>query len=227
MRSPLHWAVVALILTPTFAAAQDVKYTIKTTTDAPPKELQEPLRKLLRDGGIQLRSPKGDPIAEFWFCKEVASEATPEQLKAGVTYRNVPQTTFVGAVRVDKSWTDYRKQKIKAGVYTLRIAYQPQDGDHMGTAPYTEFVLLVSADSDKTPDTLEPKKLHEMSTSSIGTTHPGVFLLFPNPTAGAQPQLLARPNNHVILSTREGVTANGKSTGAFLGIGLAVVGHSE
>ena len=46
---------------------------------------------------------------------------------------------MVGAVQFPEVWKDYRKQKIKAGVYTLRIGVQPEDGDHMGTAPFNEF----------------------------------------------------------------------------------------
>ena len=32
---------------------------------------------------------------------------------------------------------------------------QPMDGDHMGTAPYNEFCLLIPADKDKKPDLLD------------------------------------------------------------------------
>ena len=47
-------------------------------------------------------------------------------------------------------------------VYTLRLAYQPMDGDHMGTAPYSEFCLLVGAEMDTKPDLLEHSHAHSM-----------------------------------------------------------------
>ena len=37
---------------------------------------------------------------------------------------------------------------VPPGVYTLRLGYQPQDGDHMGTAPHSEFCLACPAAED-------------------------------------------------------------------------------
>ena len=51
-------------------------------------------------------------------------------------------------MRVVKRLTDYRKQKIKTVVYTLRIAHQPMDSDNLGTTPYSNFCLRLPADSD-------------------------------------------------------------------------------
>ena len=79
---------------------------------------------------------------------------------------------------VVKPLTDYKKQRIPAGLYTLRLAIQPQDGDHMGTAPYNEFCLFCPAAEDKKPDPLTVKDLRELSTKSTDN-HPGVFVLFP------------------------------------------------
>src|SRR5207253_5875829 len=66
-----------------------------------------------------------------------------------ITLREIPETTVLGALRVHKTMIDYRKQKIKEGVYTLRLGYQPSDGDHMGTAPNNEFCLPVPARSEE------------------------------------------------------------------------------
>ena len=96
---------------------------------------------LLSDKCVQLLDPKGELLVEVWFRKAWPAKATEAQIKNGLTYAEIPETTLVGALRVVKQWTDYRKQKIKPGVYTLRIAHQPMDGDHMGTAPYSDFCL--------------------------------------------------------------------------------------
>ena len=87
--------------------------------------------------------------------------AAPEQVAGGLTYREIQPTTVVGAVRFPQAWSDYRKQKIPAGVYTLRLAVQPENGDHMGTAPYNDFLLLSPAAKDTSADAMEPKELHE------------------------------------------------------------------
>src|SRR5262245_22049439 len=126
----LGWAA-ALLLAALPAGASDKKaaYSIKQVADsAPPKELAEPVRKLLDSQCAQLLDAKGTVLAEVWLRKELPVKATKEQVKNGLTYAEVPQTTLVGALRVPKRLSDYRKQKVPAGVYTLRLAIQPADG---------------------------------------------------------------------------------------------------
>jgi hypothetical protein len=107
-------------------------------------------------------------------------------------------------------------------VYTLRLGIQPMDGDHMGTAPYNEFGLLVPAAVDKKPDALDPMELHELSAKSAGRTHPGIMLLFPNPKPADAPAVEAKPREHWVLSFRTPVSAGGQK--AALGFSLVVVG---
>jgi hypothetical protein len=227
MRSALRWAALALVVVPALASAQAPKYSVKTENTAPPKELKDGIRQLLSEKSVQFLDAKGELLAEFWFRKEVPADATPEQVKNGITYQEVPQTTILGAVRFDKPTTDFRKQKVKAGVYTIRLAFQPQDGDHMGTAPYPEFGALIAAANDTSADTMEPKKMQELSTQSIGTSHPAVFLLYPNAKPGAAPQVVAQENNRVVLNTKEAVSVKGKKTDGVLGIGLTLIGHAD
>src|SRR5690606_4041033 len=92
-------------------------------------------------------------------------------------YRSAEHTEFMGVVRIDAAWHDFRNQKVEPGVYTLRLGFQPQDGDHMGTAPFNEFFLLVPAAKDTDPGLMDVRDLHEISAVQ-GGTHPGVMLLF-------------------------------------------------
>jgi hypothetical protein len=225
MLRALPWAAVVVLLVAVNVPAQDTKYSVKSANMPPPKELDESIRKLLTPEAVQVVGPQGDVIAELWLRGEVPADATPEQVKNGVTYREIPQTTILGAVRFDKGWSDYRKQKVKAGIYTIRLGFQPQDGDHMGTAPYSEFGLLVAAGEDKSAATMEPKKLHELSATSIGTSHPAVMLFFPNAKPAAAPRVEVKNNNHVVLNARENVKT--KETTGVLGLGLTLVGHSD
>ena len=133
-------------------------YSVKAVDKTPaPAELQEPIRKLMGERCVQLLDAKGEILAEVWFRKDVPAKATDAQIKNGLTFREIAETTLFGAIRFPKQYTDYRKQKIQPGVYTLRLANQPMDGDHMGTAPFSEFLLLSPAAEDKKPDTMEPK----------------------------------------------------------------------
>jgi hypothetical protein len=219
------WAGVVLVLgTASFASAQDSKYAIKTADTPPPKELSEPIRKLL--GPQSVRFFDGSKlVAELWFRKEVPTDATPEQIKNGVTYRELKQSEIMGALKVEDGWTDYRKQKVKAGVYTMRLGFQPMDGDHTGSSQFTEFFLIIGAAKDTKTALLEPKELAEASMKSIGTGHPGVFMLFPNGKPGA-PQLVSKENQHWVLNAKEDITVNGKKAGS-IGIGLVVVGNAN
>jgi hypothetical protein len=189
---------------------------------AAPAELAEPVRKLLADRAFQLTDPKGELALEIWPAKEVAAKATEAQVKNGLTYREVPESTVMGAVRVLKPMTDFRKQKIAPGVYTLRLGYQPMDGDHMGTAPHGEFCLLSPAKEDKSADLLETKPLQEMSAKTTGA-HPGVMLLFPGKDAG-EPKLVSKGEGNWALEFKQDATAAGKK--ATIGISLTVAGAS-
>ena len=225
MASALRWAALGVLLSAPLAAAQEGKYSVKSVKAEPPRQLAEPIRKLLPDRAVQFLGPKGDLLAELWFRKEVPSDASADLVKKGPTYHEVEQSTILGAVRFAKPWSDYRKQKVKAGVYTIRLGFQPQDGDHMGTAPYPDFGVLVAAAEDKSAGTMDPKMLYEASASSIGTSHPAVFLLQPNPNPGAGPQVATKPGNQVVVNTRETIRAKGAE--GVLGISLTLVGHAD
>jgi phosphopantetheinyl transferase (holo-ACP synthase) len=200
-------------------------YSVKVQEKAePPKELAEDVRKLLEPTAVQFLGEKGNVLAEVWFRKEVPAKATDEQIKNGLTYQEVEQTTLLGAVKLHEESADYRKQKLKAGVYTLRLLNQPMDGDHMGTAPYNEFCLLCPAAEDKKPELLEVEKMHELSAKSVGRKHPGMMLLFPNKTPPEAPTVEAKPKDHFVLSYRVPVTAGGQKVA--LGFSLVVVGQT-
>jgi hypothetical protein len=221
--SRLACAVAALLLAAAPLLAQGKGYTIKVTDTAAPKELAEPIRKLMSNKAVQLLDGRGAVVAEVWFRQGLPVKATDAQVKNGLTYREVPLSTVLGALRVPKQTRDYRKQKIPAGVYTLRLAVQPQDGDHMGTAPYGEFVLVCPAADDKKPDLMEAKALHELSAKTT-ESHPAVLLLWPGKGAGATPKLEKKSDDHWVVLVNLEVTVNGKK--ATLPLGLVLVGAS-
>ncbi|HEY7425855.1 MAG TPA: hypothetical protein VH682_16615 [Gemmataceae bacterium] len=215
--------VLVLAVLPLQAA--DNAYTVKTVDKTPaPTELQEPIRKLLGERCVQLLSAKGDVLAELWFRKDVPAKATDAQIKNGLTYHEIQETTLFGAIRFPKRITDYRKQKVPAGVYTLRLANQPMDGDHMGTAPYSEFLLMSPAAEDKKPDPMEPKALQELSGKTT-SGHPGVLLLFPGKGAAAEPKLEKKEEDHWVLFFLQEVKVGDKK--ATMPIGLTLIGASS
>jgi hypothetical protein len=221
---PLLFGVVFFSLA---SSQEGKKYSIKTTDAAVPEEVAEPIQKLLQKGSVQLLDPTGKPVCEVWFRKEIPAEATPEQLKSGVTFREVKQSEILGAIQFHTDWSDYRKQKIKAGVYTMRLAYQPTDGKHTAdVSDFQEFVLVINAKHDKRAALLEPKALQDTSGESLGLGHPGVFMLWPSSKTTKEPELAARPKNHWVLTEFRPLAVAGKTTNASIGVGITLVGHS-
>ena len=226
----IRWLVPVLfgVCTLSTVSSQEAKkYTIKTANSPASKEISAAIQKLLADSSVQLLADGGKPICEVWFRKDLPAEATPEQIKTGVTFREVKQTEILGAVQFHKDWTDYRKQKIKAGVYTMRLAYQPTDGKHTAdVSDFQEFALVISAKADTKAALMEAKALHDKSGDSLDLAHPGVFMLWPNNKPGKEPNLAAQPKNHWVLNSKCNLIVGGKATGTSIGIGLTLVGHS-
>jgi hypothetical protein len=216
-RTLAAWLVAAAA-----CSAADPKLTVKVADAEPPKDLSDAVRAVLDTKAMTVTDDKGKVLCTVWAAKALESKATADQAKAGLKYAHVEETTVVGAVQFPDEWRDYRKQKIKAGAYTLRLSIQPEDGDHQGTAPYNEFCLLIPAAADKAPDVMEAKDLHELSAKATNRKHPGIMLLFPNPKPADAPAVEAKPKDHDVLSFQVPATAGDQKVP--LGFSLVVRG---
>lgn len=219
MTFPVLVALLAL------APAEGPKLGLKHLKADPPESVAGKVRKLLPGECEQVIDADGNAVAEIWFRDEIPTRATAEQAKNGLTYRELPDGVLLGAVRFPKPFVDYRKQEIAAGVYTIRFSVQPETGDHMGTAPHTEFALLCPAAADDTDEPLDGKALHKLSAKVTGGEHPGVMLLFPNNAKPSDPHLKTRDHGVVTLEMFRAVTA-GDAT-VKLGFSLTVNGYSR
>ena len=202
-------------------------YTAKPADVAPPDEIKEPIRKLLGEKAIQFLDAKGGVVCELWFAKELQSKATADQVKNGLTYREIPESTVIGAIRFPQARTDYKKQSIKAGTYILRLGFQPENGDHMGTAPNPDFCLLTPASEDKDAEPLKTKELQQLSNKASGSTHPAVFLLFPMSVKDVTsvPKVISKEEGHWVLTIKLPVKAGDDKTE--IGVGLTLIGISS
>jgi|SRR5579862_3036715 len=219
-----RWATLLVLLTASPLFAQDKKFAVKTATADPPKELAPAISKLLGNNVLQFYDQAGKLVCQLWLSKELPAQATAEQIKNGITFRELKETQLIAAVQFDQAWQDYRKQKIKPGVYTFRLGFQPVDGDHSGKSEFTEFLVLSAAARDQSPDTMAPKSLQEMSGKTVNTGHPGVFMLFPNSKPG-QPTIQSRPRDHWVLNVGLPVQAGGAR--GTLGFGITLVGEAD
>ncbi len=196
--------------------------TLTATDDKPPAVSAE-LGKSLDAKGLRV-SVGDDTSMTFWFRTTLPATATAAQVRNGLTYRELTEGSFVGVVSFAKPFTDYRKQEIAAGDYTLRLGVQPDIGDHAGTAPHPDFLILLPLADDATLDPLDGKTLRKLSAKAAGGDHPGVMLLFPQSAKPADAKLVSKPGGVSVLTfTRNLTTDDGPAT---LGFAVTVRGHS-
>lgn len=212
---------VLMCLTALFATAAEPKFSAKVEKIEPPVKLAEPIRKLLDPQALVVRN--GDVVVmRVWFRTAIPAKATDEQIKNGLTYREIPEGTLVGALEFPEKFTDFRKQVLPAGAYTLRFAVQPDIGDHTDTAPHPEFCLICPVEDDKKEEVIEKKKLIELSSKVNEGRHPAVLLLWPNNEKGNDVKVLDKGNGVLVATIKRPLIA-GESK-ATLGFAITVAG---
>ncbi len=212
--------IITVFACSTLCAAEP-KLSAKVEKVAVPDALAEPIRKLFDEQALVVRD--GDTeVMTVWFRTEIPAKANEEQVKNGLTYREIPEGTLVGAIRFPAKFTDFRKQEIAAGVYTLRFAVQPDIGDHTGTAPHPDFCLMCPAKEDKSAEVIEKKKLIEVSSLVNEGRHPAVLLMWPNDGKDAGVKVVSKGDGvHVATVKRAVVAGELKTT---LGFAITVAG---
>ena len=201
--------------------AAEPKLAAKVEKVAPPDALAPPVRKLLDEQALVVRDGDAE-VMTVWFRTEIPAKATAEQVKNGLTYREIPEGTLVGAVRFPAKFTDFRKQEIAAGVYTLRFAVQPDIGDHTGTSPHPDFCLMCPAKEDKDADAVEKKKLIEVSSLVNEGRHPAVLLMWPNNGTDAGVKVVSKGDGVYVATVKRAVAAGEQK--ATLGFAITVAG---
>jgi hypothetical protein len=169
----------------TVVALHGADLTLKVADAPPPKEIDPSIQKLLQPKAIQLL--EGDqPAFQFWLVNELPGAKALEGIK---------QATLLGVASVPKSQRDYRDDEIAAGVYTLRFALQPQDGNHLGTSDFNYFAVLTPAKLDTKPDGItEYKALVKASSKETSSEHPVILSL--RPTKGDTLELVEPAPEH-------------------------------
>jgi hypothetical protein len=197
---------------------------VKVAKAEAPKALAEELRTTLDEQSVSVLNADGTTRAQFWFRKEIPVRANAEQVKNGLTYREIPEGSFIGVVKFEKPFVDFRKQELPAGTYSMRLAVQPDTGDHKDTAPHQDFCLLVPIASEKNLETIETKDLVRMSLKVTLSDHPAVLLMFPHYGKDEEAKIVAKPGGVSVVQLRRGVVANEKP--ATLGFAFVVEGIS-
>jgi hypothetical protein len=143
-------------------------------TEGAPAGFAEAQRRDLAPTGTRVLRA-GRPLADFWF--RAAVPTSDPRRGPGIHYGSLIPGSRVGAVRVHEGASDFKGQKIAPGLYTLRYAVQPDDGDHQDVTESRDFLLLCEAAADATPGDLDEKTLRTMSARINGKKHPSVLYL--------------------------------------------------
>ena len=172
--------------------AQGADLTLKSADKPAPKEISESIRAALQPKAVQLLN--GDkPAFEIWLRTELPLKARPAS--ANDSLSAVPETTLAGVISVSGGgFRDYKDNEISKGVYTARFGLQPQDGNHLGTAEYNYFLILLPPDADKEPGGMANlKSMIKTSGTLTSSGHPLIVSLRPAPPGEAGAPKLTEP----------------------------------
>lgn len=228
MAGRISWIVaVAIGLTLALPAVADDNELpkVKTAKLKLPDGVPDTMAKLLAPEAWTVTYPGSAESLTFWFRAGVPAVATADQIKNGIGYQEIPEGTLIGVVRVSNGFIDYRKQSVAEGVYTLRFAMQPDVGDHLGTSPHPEFLLLSPIENDQTAETVEPKKAVRNSSEITGGDHPSMMLLLPFTGKPAEPRISDRGEGVAALTFRRPVTVGSQRTE--IGFSVVILGSSS
>jgi hypothetical protein len=186
-----HCFLLAFALATTAAIGSAGDLALKVIDKQPPKELDPSIVVRLQESTVQLLD--GDkPAYEFWFVKELPLAAKPASPAKALDA--VKQATLLGAVSVPKAVREYRDDELGAGVYTMRLGLQPQDGNHLGTSEFNWFAVLVPAKLDTKPDGItDYKPLVKASSRETATDHPVILSLRPPSSPDGDAPKLCEP----------------------------------
>jgi hypothetical protein len=216
-------AIGALLI---LSAASAADFSFKTGNEPPPAKIAEPIRAILSSKPIQLMD--GDkPVLQIWFRQEIPLKSKPS---AGSSALNsIVETTLLGAVSIEGGGLkDYRDNDIPKGLFTARFVMQPGDGDHLGTAEFNTFMVLISSDADKALDTFTKfTPMVKASGKLTSSGHPVVISLRPvSSPDGKFPSLTEPGAEHKAIHLKvPGKTADGQT--ADLLFDLVYQGHGH
>jgi hypothetical protein len=171
------------------------------------------LRKALEPKGYRVSLADG-VLCELWLSNAIASGKNDAQ---GATDTWVADSALIGVITFPRASTDFRKQNIKPGSYTLRYAVHPQDGNHIGISPIRDFLLLVPVALDQDPKAkFKFEELTALSKKTSGTNHPSPMSLVSPDGISAWPSVLEDENGHLVFAAKGKNSSGVESPVAFV-----------
>lgn len=205
-------ALTLLLLLAANAIAAPKVETVGPCTDS---TVPSSVKKALAPTGYRVAVDDGSAL-DFWPPAQVQTSDKPRE---DATYPLAP-SLFFGVIHFARNARDARGNAISAGTYTLRYGLQPNDGNHLGTSPTPDFLLLVPVAADTNPaQTYSFDQLVLLSQQVTGKRHPAPLNLVPA-DARQFPSVTIDPEDHTILFFKV------KTQSGDLPLGLVVKGTS-
>lgn len=179
----------------------------------------EALKKSLEPKGYRISLADGSVLCEIWLPAAIVTGKTDAQ---GATYTWLAESSLVAVISFPKAATDFRKQNIKPGSYTLRYAVHPQDGNHLGISPIRDFLLLVPVALDQDPAAkFKFEELTTLSKKTSGTNHPSPMSIVSPEGISEWPSVFEDENSHLVFAAKVKTAASSESPIAFVVKGVA------
>jgi hypothetical protein len=213
--------VVTVLLTARSVLAAD--HSLEVAATAPVEALHPTIAALLSDSGVKVLRGANRTVCELWLCKEWRTEPGFKP-SASILYP-LQSGQLVGVARYPRKGEDFRGQEIPAGVYTLRYAQQPVDGNHVGTSDTLDFLLLLPAADDRNPEPLATEELFEFSAKTAGAKHPAMLSLLAATPQAAETPSLDHEEERDLWSVQFNAAIQGQP-GKTLPVRLVVVGQA-
>jgi hypothetical protein len=205
-------------------SASAAEHKVEALAEAPPSTgVAKEIVQDLQAKGLKVVS--GDEtVCEIWLAKTWTVQAgfkPTDQLlypfKSG---------QLIGLVRYRAKGGDFREQEIAKGLYTLRYGQQPVDGNHVGTSPTRDFLLLVPADKDTSAKPLDEKELIKISADGVGTKHPAILCLRTAPNSAKDLPAIVHEETHDWWCLQ--VAGKGQADGKTVDVPVdfVIVGHA-
>ncbi len=199
-----------------FAALRAEQLQLEVVNLPPPDGFSADICKTLEPRKFEI-SGEGSILIRFWLRKSLPL-GTANSGQFGVSFGEIGQSTLVGVASIPGKWIDYKSRTVGEGLYTLRYGLQPMDGNHMGVTMYRDFLLLIPASTDHSPDQLyTSKQLVDLSKQASESNHPVVLGLFPMSGEMLYPRLSKNERDQWVLQVKVGT----------LNLGMVVVGQGE
>lgn len=216
--------LLPLVLLSLSSVARAVDYKVAPLEEAPPEELSAPIRDGLNATGLRV-SRGSNKFCDIWLAKEWSTKADFTPSLSMLYPFSVGE--FIGVIRYHKKGGDFRDQEVPAGLYTLRFALQPEDGNHVGTSETRDFMLLLPVAEDTDPAVMAEDVLWKTSASAVGTSHPAMLSLINAAAAEGDLPSLAHNEEADRWSVRFAGQAKKGDAVEPLVVEMIVVGHAS